>query len=332
MERQGEVFFYKHQQMLTRYVAERVAWRLPDLESFFGLPSQTYPKQDKGFVPPATLRHVNEHWPFPFVSRPAGESPAGLADGTDFDMINMEKQVNLFLEMIEKGELPDGRPLDLDMLGRVMEQHITGMQWPKKFGYEGVRNAMHDLWSIVGQGPDTTNYGVMGQGLDSARDPFTVHRARPCPDEKVVTARIFMAPTETCADHKSWIEMDKFTVRVAGQQQEVTRKCIESSVVRLPGDLCGCGWPYNLMVPAGCPEGMEFMCVLILTENDRTEKPGCCKGADPIVECASKSGGVYPDLLPMERLLGHGRPVLHLEGDLHERSWRFGRQVLPGVH
>ena len=59
---------------------------------------------------------------------------------------------------------------------------------------------------------------------------FTVHRARLGPDEKVVTVRICIAPTETCADHKSWIELGKFTVRVEGQQQGVTRKCIESSM------------------------------------------------------------------------------------------------------
>lgn len=355
--------------MLTRYVAERVAWRLPPLEAYFGLPGQRYPEHDKGFDPPATLRIANESWPFPFVSRPAGVAPAGLDDGTDFDMTKLEKQMTSFIEMIDAGKLPDGKALTLDMLGRIMEQHITGMQWPKKFGMEGVHNAMHDLWSMVGQGPDTTNYGVMGQGLDSARDSifyhvhtyidnlrerlvdqhfpphelpdqhcpldirirdfaidgditttltagkflherghlehspfewsFTLYRSRPGQAERELTARIFMCPAETCADRKNWIEMDKFTVRLDGQQQEVTRKCRESSVVRLPGDSCGCGFPYNLMVPAGRPEGQEFVCILVVTHNDRDAKPSCCRAADPIVECASKSGGIYPDKCPM---------------------------------
>jgi len=243
------------------------------------------------------------------------------------------------------------------------------MEWPELFGLEGVHNAMHDMWSMVGQGPDTTNYGVMGQGLDAARDPlfFRVHTYidnmrqkllakhfkphclpdKHCPLDlricdfavtanihttltpglhlherghlehspfqwsftvesdraaRELTARIFMAPAETCMDHQNWIEMDKFTIRLEQQQNQFNRKCNESSVIRLPGDKCGCGWPYNLMVPAGRPDGMDFVCVLILTQNDR-DAPSCCckagKDGDPIIECASKSGGVYPDKLAM---------------------------------
>lgn len=386
IERQGELFFYKHQQMLTRYVAERIAWGLPPLTPYFGLPGQTYPEHDHGFMPPATLRLANEFWPFPFVCRPAKESPEGLKDGTDFDMTVMQKQVDAFWAMIESGELPDGRPLTLDMMGRMMEQHITGLEFPDVTGLEGVHNAMHDMWSMVGQGPDTTNYGCMGQGLDSARDSIFYHvhtyidsmreqflakhvdphrlPDKHCPIDlelcdfavnatihttlspgkhmherghldhspfewsftvksdavdRELTARIFMVPAEAYADHTRWMEMDKFTIRMEQQQQHWTRKCSESSAMRLPGDHCSCGWPYNLMVPAGRPEGMGFVCALILTQNDRDTSPcGCSKGSDPIIECASKSGGVYPDKLAMgypfdrkiESATGHSEDLL----------------------
>ena len=70
--------------------------------------------------------------------------------------------------------------------------------------------------------------------------------------------------------------MDKFTCQLAQKQHTIVRKDIESSVARQVKSFssdsrCTCGWPQNLMLPAGKPEGMRYTIFAMLT-NDQLDK------------------------------------------------------------
>ena len=59
--------------------------------------------------------------------------------------------------------------------------------------------------------------------------------------------------------------------------QTYTRLDTESSVARKEGEelspQCRCGWPQNMMLPLGTPEGMEFVAFAMLTKGQLMVKP-----------------------------------------------------------
>ncbi|MGH8347174.1 MAG: hypothetical protein ACRES5_11510, partial [Pseudomonas sp.] len=105
-----------------------------------------------------------------------------------------------------------------------------------------------------------------------------------------VTVRIFLAPeiwvnedSSTNRDNTVWIEMDRFMHELdAGERTVVFRPAKVSAVIRKPAfghaDLenpkksrdftdpwCDCGWPYNLLLPRGTKEGMDFRLLVMLS-------------------------------------------------------------------
>jgi len=73
---------------------------------------------------------------------------------------------------------------------------------------------------------------------------------------------------------------------------------LESAEPPPPGtDWCDCGWPYNLLLPRGTKEGLEFRLLVILSSSDLVM-------TDTSQECTSMSYcGLqdlnYPDSRPM---------------------------------
>lgn len=140
---------------------------------------------------------------------------------------------------------------------------------------------------------------------------FTV-RTAPTAAADRVTARIFLCPEERTDDRRAWIEMDKFSLEVVpGVDQVIVRADVQSSVAQAspdPGEAergerwCDCGWPQNLLLPVGRPEGARFIACVVLTANDLAVRrcSRCSRTGDPILACGSLlGGGKYPDTLGM---------------------------------
>ena len=92
------------------------------------------------------------------------------------------------------------------------------------------------------------------------------------------TVRLFIVPRDFIRDERSWIEMDKFTYSLTNKTDTIVRLDTESSVARKtpkPGQdvsaQCLCGWPQNMMLPAGRPDGMVYIALAMLT-NDKLEE------------------------------------------------------------
>ena len=91
---------------------------------------------------------------------------------------------------------------------------------------------------------------------------------------QIVTVRLFIVPEALLQDQRAWIEMDKFTCKLTKQMTRIIRNDVESSVARkLPTEgktatsWCLCGWPQNMMLPVGTPEGMPFVAFGMLTND-----------------------------------------------------------------
>ena len=151
---------------------------------------------------------------------------------------------------------------------------------------------------------------------------------------KDVTVRIFLAPAgsyagipEVAEDRRKWIEMDKFTYTLPAppaQRVVIFRRADASSVIRKPaiktfdpvqvpnpdddtGDgsdpNCDCGWPYNLLLPRGTQQGMNFRLFVMITDYEKDRVPGetapdetACEGS--MSYCGAKNKN-YPDKRPM---------------------------------
>ncbi len=133
-----------------------------------------------------------------------------------------------------------------------------------------------------------------------------------------VTVRVFLVAVEYADDRRMWIEMDKFTRRLEPGLNVLWQPARDASIIKKPAvkppsgaiaqpadpanagadetNYCGCGWPYNLLLPRGRRGGMPFRLLVIFTNDDQV--------AAPKHDCGSMSYcGVrdldYPDTLEM---------------------------------
>ncbi|CAG9771864.1 unnamed protein product [Ceutorhynchus assimilis] len=157
------------------------------------------------------------------------------------------------------------------------------------------------------------------------------------------TCRIFLAP-KTDERGNPWllrdqrlmfIELDKFKVVLKQGQNTIMRNSIDSSVTipfeRTYRDLdtsrpqggeqlsqfnfCGCGWPDNLLIPKGTPEGLPCQLFVMISniEGDRVNQDasGQCNDADSYCGIKDK---LYPDRrsmgYPFDRLPRDGVDTL----------------------
>ena len=95
---------------------------------------------------------------------------------------------------------------------------------------------------------------------------------------QVLTVRLFIVPDVLQQDLQAWIEMDKFTHQLEQQETTIIRYDVDSAsaVARktcpeeedtAQSKWCKCGWPQNMMLPVGKPEGMPFRAFAILTDD-----------------------------------------------------------------
>jgi tyrosinase len=127
-----------------------------------------------------------------------------------------------------------------------------------------------------------------------------------------LTLRVFLVPDEHATERRQWVEMDKFHVALTSNERKVVaRPGWLSSVVRKPArmsgqsvptpsgenlDYCECGWPYNLLVPRGTPDGMPFKLAALATDNARDGVPDDRCGSVSFCGVRTRS---YPDRRPM---------------------------------
>lgn len=179
LDRHGEQFLYMHQQLMARYNAERLCWRLPPVA-----PLADYREVfADGYEPPAGLLQANLHWQYPFIARPPGRGLRHAIegyDGADTTVPNLERIERAIVETIDAGAIPGtGEPLTEHLLGCILETNFHSRRhFSHLYGVEGLHNGLHDNLSIIGQPEYTTNFGVLGTTQDSSRDPlfYRVHQ------------------------------------------------------------------------------------------------------------------------------------------------------------
>lgn len=103
------------------------------------------------------------------------------------------------------------------------------------------------------------------------------------------TVRIFITPKKYMEDQRSWMEMDKFTHILTHPTDTITRLDIDSSVARKSEISCKsgniknckqmCGWPQNMMLPNGMPEGIDYVGFAMLTD-DKLSDVSCTSKHD----------------------------------------------------
>ncbi|KAF7269758.1 hypothetical protein GWI33_017214 [Rhynchophorus ferrugineus] len=157
------------------------------------------------------------------------------------------------------------------------------------------------------------------------------------------TCRIFMAPKYDergnpwlLRDQRlMFIELDKFTVNLRAGQNTITRNAAQSTVTipfeRSYRDLdtsrptggdalaqfnfCGCGWPDNLLIPKGRPEGFacELFVMISNIDDDRVNQTISGQCNDAYAYCGVKDK-LYPDRrsmgYPFDRMPRNGVETL----------------------
>ncbi len=134
-----------------------------------------------------------------------------------------------------------------------------------------------------------------------------------------VTIRIFLAPERWAEDSTAWIEMDRFRHGLNGRERAVIfRPADLSAVVRKPAIghkeieeiegtkprysasiWCDCGWPYNLLLPRGTEEGLDFRLLVMLSSDDLAMD-------DTGQKCTSMSScGLQDEMYPDKRPMGY---------------------------
>ncbi|KAH6873586.1 Hemocyanin, ig-like domain-containing protein [Coprinopsis sp. MPI-PUGE-AT-0042] len=134
-------------------------------------------------------------------------------------------------------------------------------------------------------GPPASNLMESLAKLDHAPYLWSVNvvstlSPRPTPKKpQVVTLRFFIAAKQLMEDYHNWIEMDKVSITLtSGEVKFNIRFDKDSSVARKMGNYseldpdfasawCRCGWPQNMMLPVGKPEGMTFVAFCIATND-----------------------------------------------------------------
>ncbi len=156
--------------------------------------------------------------------------------------------------------------------GGAWGQHPTGV-------------ARDQLRTMMGSQQVPTAGGLVSKPhLDHDDFYWLLRCENPTAKDVEVTFRIFLAVDALAdRDRRAWIEMDKFTDKVAaGARYVKLRSARDAAVVRKPalrpGDpvpplapgadpnYCDCGWPYHLLVPRGSTAGMSFRILVLLTD------------------------------------------------------------------
>jgi hypothetical protein len=159
-DRQGELFFYMHRQMLARYDAERLAAGLPRVEPFSDYRAEIRQGYDSGLPG--------------YSPRPPGTH---LGDIKDYTVHEHERRRDRLLDAVSLGRFEplEGRlgPVTPDSLGATEEASIASASGPSPYGYYGSHhNYGHVLLARAHDPVGDTDDGVMIDTATAIRDPI----------------------------------------------------------------------------------------------------------------------------------------------------------------
>ncbi|KYQ50116.1 Phenoloxidase subunit A3 [Trachymyrmex zeteki] len=173
-DRRGELFYYMHHQIQTRYNAERLSNRLGRVKRFHNwrepIPEGYFPKLDSLVA--------SRTWP----ARPAGAILKDInrpVDQLNFDLQDLERWRDRIYEAIHTGAYisPRGERVPLtefggiDVLGNIMEASILS---PNQNVYGDLHNLGHVAISYC-HDPDhryLETFSIMGEPATAMRDPI----------------------------------------------------------------------------------------------------------------------------------------------------------------
>ncbi|XP_018311115.1 phenoloxidase 2 [Mycetomoellerius zeteki] len=309
-DRRGELFYYMHHQIQTRYNAERLSNRLGRVKRFHNwrepIPEGYFPKLDSLVA--------SRTWP----ARPAGAILKDInrpVDQLNFDLQDLERWRDRIYEAIHTGAYisPRGERVPLtefggiDVLGNIMEASILS---PNQNVYGDLHNLGHVAISYC-HDPDhryLETFSIMGEPATAMRDPI-FYRFHAFTDD------VFLEHKNTLPEY----DLQQPPLVKPGSNT-IERKSTESSVtipfertfrnldVNRPigGDnleqfnFCGCGWPQHMLVPKGKEEGFPMDLFIMISDytGDAVEQdePTGCKDAASFCGLRDRK---YPDARPM---------------------------------
>jgi hypothetical protein len=184
--------------------------------------------------------------------------------------------------------------------------------------------------------------------LDQRPFAYAVRLENTAGDDHDVTLRLFIVADSLFDERRMWIELDKFRHRVSGQRSVAVGRASESAVIRKPAEkppgptrhspssdpddppapfdeesYCDCGWPYNLLLPRGTAQGMDFWLAAIVTDwaEDRVTPSAC----GSMSFCGAKQR--YPDRrsmgYPFDRPISGSQIAAALTDLPHAAARRF---------
>jgi hypothetical protein len=204
------------------------------------------------------------------------------------------------------------------------ERTFGGANWNKDFSSSPVTtNELHTrmFQRTISWGPNNQHTSTISY-LDQDKEFFYFIRVENrLPHEQEVTLRIFLVAQALANDRRMWIEMDKFKHTLkASEKAVIFRKAESSSVIKKPvirppgsdeppvqtGDqtqdaeinYCNCGWPYNLLLPRGAPQGMGLRLLVMFTDWRKDQVPDD-------TTCGSMSYCGAKDKYPDSRVMGY---------------------------
>ncbi|XP_022111514.1 hemocyanin AA6 chain-like [Acanthaster planci] len=231
-DRQGELFYYMHQQMLARYDAERIAVGLTRVEPFcnWHLPIA------EGYNPQLT----DYYGTYQFAARPAGMILAdNWRDPSDPTLIiQQEYHRNRLLDAINTGkfEKPDGSKVavDIDGLGAAIEANVSTPN-PHLYGSVGIHNRGHDILAGITDPDLRYNQagGVMGDTAAAIRDPM-FFRWHKFVDDLFFLHKIKLTPYTEAELSFEKVKVDSVKLQIGGKNMVRDR----SKSVKLYFDFC----------------------------------------------------------------------------------------------
>lgn len=173
--RRGELFYYMHKQLVSRYLCERICLGMAEVKSL----SDFRAPIEQGYFPKLSTLIANRTWP----SRPDGIVPTSVhRDDEDvrFDLGEMEKTRDLFIKSIEEGfvtnadgaRLPLDEFLGIDILGNMMESSLLS---PDREMFGNLHNSMHN---VVAYAHDPNHRHLEDFGVTAGKKNFVTQGSR----------------------------------------------------------------------------------------------------------------------------------------------------------
>jgi tyrosinase len=210
------------------------------------------------------------------------------------------------------------------------EETFGGENWDRDFSFNHTTTT-DELHSMMLEREiqlgDNQNGTTTITYLDQKEFSYFIRAENMVDRPKDVTVRIFLVAKSEAEDRRMWIEMDKFRYKIGPLQRAVIfRPAQNSSVIRKPGtkppkpieksgtesgaNYCNCGWPYNLLVPRGTNDGMQFRLMVMLTDWDK-DKVGEDSTCGSMSFCGARDR--YPDSrgmgYPFDRPFPNGQSI-----------------------